>query len=107
MKYLSYKTEGLKTPDIKNEILYIVASARASESELVRIEVTRAADSGDKNMRTVIRCLKELKTAGRIQLYATKDSFLSSSVEAQYLKNKYSDYLDQSDDDDSFVYVKI
>ena len=106
MKYLRYRTEGKKTSEIRNEILYMIASARAIGAELVRIDITFSDAKSDKNLRTALRFLKELKSAGKIQLYATKESFLASAVEAQYLLNKYAERI-AFDSDDSFVYVKL
>ena len=107
MKYRAYTTDGTQPSDIKNEILYIIASARASDTELVKITVGDGGDVAKKNMRSALRFLKEFKTAGKIQLYATKDSFLQSSVEAQYLLNKYGEYVDHMTDPDTFVFIKI
>lgn len=106
MKYLSYKAEGTKSVEIKNEILYMIASARASDAELVRIDIA-SEGAANKSARTVARVLKELKAAGKIQLYATKESFLLSAVEARYLLNKYAEYINYNPDTDFFVYVKI
>ena len=107
MKYRAYATDGVKPSDIKNEMLYIIASARASETELVKINVGDGGELAKKNMRSVLRYLKEFKTIGKIQLFATKDSFVQSSVEAQYLLNKYREYVDTDFETDTFVFIKI
>ena len=107
MKYRAYTTDGTKPSDIKNEILYIIASARASETELVKINIGDGGETAKKNMRSVLRYLKEFKLVGKIQLYATKDSFVQLSVEAQYLLNKYREYVESDFEADTFVFIKI
>ena len=94
------------------EIMYEIATARAEGAELIRINVSQENMNilPEKRLSAVIRLLKGMKQEGRIQFYATKESFEKSFTEAIFLQNKYPDVFLKAyagNSEDLYVYIKI
>ncbi len=101
---------GAQDPSV--ELRFAVASHRAGGDELLRIDIPKIENEKDYNkfVSSVIRTLKVMKEERLIQFFATKDSFLGLTTEAEFLLNKYpsvfADGLTDKTDCD-FVYIKI
>ena len=104
---IKYFTLKAAQPDqIFTEIMYEIASARSDRAELVRIDFQ--AGRGKKFIDTTIRVLKKMKTEGRIQFFATKDSFSSLNTEAVFLQNKYPEYFASPvSSEGELIYIKL
>ena len=99
--------------DISTEIIYEVAVARADRAEFLRINILNE-ETGDvsfkKRYSTLIRILKNMKSDGRIQFFATKESFRLLNTEAIFLQNKYPshfDYTNLLEENGDFIYIKL
>ncbi|MBE6534312.1 MAG: hypothetical protein E7678_05015 [Ruminococcaceae bacterium] len=96
---------------VSTEIMFEIASARADSTELLCINIFNEDKSYDfqkKHRAAVIKGLKALKGEGKIQLYATSDSFLEKKTEAYFLQNKYPYiFTNEYACDENKIYVKI
>ena len=101
-------TLGSALPDqIFTEIMYEVASAWSDRADLVRINFI-SGDTEKKIVNSAVKILKKMKADGRIQFFATKEGFISSSTEAVFLNNKYPEHFSSSENSDSnFIYIKL
>lgn len=104
---------GVLPEEISTEIMYEVASARAERKELLRINILNEETDNvipKKRLSSLLRTLKTMKADGRIQFFATKDSFDVLGTEAVFLQNKYPELfasLPQSGKEELFVYIKL
>jgi len=97
----------------ETEIMYEVASARADDIELIRINLKSSAEqeSGlNKLLAVLIRLLKNMKQNGQIQFYAVPESFSKMSTEAVFLINKYPvifKNIPTSEENGQFIFIKL
>ncbi len=112
MKYIIYKLQHDKYYDIKNEIMFNIACARAAGAELIRFDISDYVcgnSSAVRKAKFAVKILKNMKAVKKIQFFAAEEAFTEKSVEAEYLYNKYPEYIKVSKENDSFsfVYVKL
>ena len=91
MIYKVVNFEGETPNDLKTELMFELASARAEKCELVKLNVAHSDLTAKKNVSAVLKVLKGMKASGRIQFFATNESFETHSTEAVFLMNKYPD----------------
>ncbi len=99
----------------RTEMLFEIASAKSEGVEIVRFDIPVATDETEqsnlkKMTSSLIKELRQMKTKGQIQLYATPTSFEKMSTEAVFLLNKYpflSDDAELTEKLEGFIYVKI
>ena len=94
---------------LETEVRFHVAGASVDACELLAFSVTDSCDEEDRKKltATVKRILSVLKREGRIVFYLGADALGQESTEAEFLKNKYLDYLSSYGEDRFTVYVKI
>ncbi len=95
--------------DLRTELLFNIASERASGVQLLRFFVN-FEDNSQKIYSSVMRILRSLKSRGAIQLYACREDFENNTREAEYLINKYSEILGDEDDisvPEYSIYVRL
>ena len=113
MNYKEFTLRAELPEQISTEILFEIASARADGIELLCINIfneDKEYTLPKKQQGTVIKLLKNLKGEGRIQLFATSNSFNEHKTEAYFLQNKYPEIFNSSSTDfldESKVYIKI
>ena len=96
--------------DIDTEIRFDIATARAEDVELLRFDINKREDSWQKIQNAAIKVLKKMKSASQIQFIATQLSFANSNAEAEFLINKYPQYIDnvsEKGDGEAYVFVKL
>lgn len=115
---MSIKTVELKGRDAQSsrtEMLFEIASAKAEGIGLIRFNISSLSGESEKSsLKRIISALtkelKQMKTKGKLQLYATPASFENGTTEAVFLLNKYpciSDNTEVSSEYESYIYVKI
>ena len=96
---------------VETEILFNIAGARANGKKLVRLDFKNEAKSSVFNhqKQIMLSLLREMKRDGRIQFFATEQSFDKMKLEAQFLYNKYESFIDltKESDKDVFVYILL
>ena len=113
MKYKELRLRAIMPEHIATEIMYEIAAARADRAELLRINVSNDETndvSPKKRFSSLLRILKNMKSDGRIQFFATKESFALFNTEAVFLQNKYPDHFDFTnllEDEEHFIYIKL
>lgn len=75
------------------EIRYLVASARATDGELVSISLDHSDENISKVLAAVVKILRAMKKEGKIDFFASGEDFTLGSAEASYLNNKFPDII--------------
>ena len=101
--------ECFNDTSIETEILFNIASLRAVGIKLIRLDfVNKAKRSAFNHQKQImLSLLREMKREGRIQFFATEQTFEKMKLEAQFLYNKYESFIDLSKDSDDVVFVYI
>ena len=91
------------------ELIYEIASGRADQVDLMRINVDATRPEAKKIMSQLIKLLKSMKQKGSIQFFATQDNFECMSTEAVFLVNKYHDLLSNlsSVENQAYFFIKM
>ena len=94
---------------VETEILFNIASTRAIGKRLIRLDLVNMGKRSIFNhqKQIMLSLLREMKREGRIQFFATEESFQKMKLEAQFLYNKYESFIDLSKDSDAVVFVYI
>ena len=93
---------------LTTEILFFIASARATNSDLIKIKI-KSDDTNpitEQKISEINGILKSVKRRKLIQLFVTSEQFESQSTEIAYLLNKYPD-LPQELGDDYYIILKL
>lgn len=107
MKYKELNLNSTTADKLKTEIMYEVASAHIAGVELIRFNLDTSDEIQYKRaFAATIKILKAMKSDGVIQFFATPALMEASSMEAQFLINKYSEYLANDTQATGFVYVR-
>jgi len=108
---MSVKTEiltGRDSGQMKTEIMFFIASAKSCKAELFKIWI-QPVFNGDRELRRIesaARILRNLKQRGSIQLFASSVDFDTALTEVEYLKNKFPNITEITNDGTFFV-VKL
>lgn len=104
MVLVKYILQSRDISELNTEIRYLTASARAEGAEIICYSLDNAdgEEFTSRQRRSVYRILSAMKREGLVQLIAK--SINDGSREAEYVKNKYGEYLDV---DGFAVFVKI
>ena len=110
MKIKIHNIESENAQGIATEIMFEVASARASKTELLQLLIRDKDSRLTAKLRSAaIRVLKEMKSRGAVQFFATGESFEKSTTEAKFLVNKYPEisYDAPENPETGYIFVKI
>ena len=112
MKYKVIELKNYVPAAAKTEIMFEIASERASGTELVRFNIKRIDDERAyrRAVSAFLRLIKQMKERGAVQFFATPESFSELSTEARFLLNKYPDLfadIPTEDESGTFVYVRV
>ncbi len=104
MKTITLTSE--KGAELDTEIRFLVATERASGTELIRFDI-RDGEGSALAVRLAVKILRRMRSEGAIQVYATRESFLSGDTEASYILNKYYDSFMGELPEHEYIFVKI
>lgn len=111
MKRAEYPLSGTVQTALETEIMFLLATEKVNGCELVSLTLQKNSDEPTraKEKGIVTRLLRRMKSEGKIQFFATGESFVASTTEAKYLINKYPDIIDGVDPDSGteYFYVKL
>ena len=107
MTILAHNLKSDVYDQILTEIRYLVASARATEREIISIKLTPDASDGSKALSAVMRTLKLLKKEGKIDFFVSAEDFLTGTAESSYLINKFPDVTVKMEEENSNFIVKL
>lgn len=108
MKYIVINLQGKDQNEISTEIMFELAGAKIDGAELVRFNIENADDdSGKKRSSAMLKVLKNMKSAGKIQFYATPESFAGEKTEAVFLINKYPELFERKEPDNNIMYAYV
>ncbi len=110
MKYKDYTLKGSCQVDFDTEIRFICATSKVDGDDLIRFNITKVEDEAE-NKRLFTCALKILRTMRKnrnIQFFVTDEGFARSITEAEYIKNMYSDFIEDNPNVNcASIYVKI
>ena len=94
---------------IKTEIMFTVATERASGTELIRFNLPPYEDEQtEKRLNSsILRILRAMKERGAIQFFANPENFENSGMESRFLLNKYPEVFENTNLGVRFIFVKI
>ncbi len=110
MRLCIMEVEYERLRDMTTEILYKVASARAGGKSVIRFDIKNEDEQkGICVLNTLARILRGMKKRFAIQFFVTKEGFLRSSTEAQYILNVFPEVADAlpADKNAKYIFVKI
>ena len=110
MYYKELTLKASMPEHIQTEIMYEIAAARVDKKELLRINLKNEDQALAKNYQMLLRILKKMKAEGRIQFFATEESFANHETEAVFLLNKYPERFalaEHSSLEFNFIYIRI
>ena len=95
MPFKEYVLTGTCKRDFNTEIRYFIASAKADSAELVSFALRFSEDEVDNSRLSVCvtKILSSMKKQGAIQFYIKEDAFKEGKTEADYIQNKYGNYV--------------
>lgn len=105
MKIFKHTFESTVSQQIGTEIRFVIASARATDNELIYINLKSEVESRITDM--LIKHLKNIKKQGKLDFFATKDAFVENNAEASYLINKFPKITESINYDSFFLIIKI
>ena len=99
MSYKRINLESISKSTLNTEIRYIAASARVKGIELLELVPLQCEDERltQKGVAGIIRALSQMRHEGIIKLYVRSDKISDGSVESEFLLNKFSEYLTNSE----------
>lgn len=94
MKNSIFEINKLLLNSQNTELQYFIASARADKADLITLVYGRGMDEDTKIKleKNILKMLKQIKVSGRLDFFASKENFDSSSTEAKYILNKFPEY---------------
>ena len=92
MKIFSFDLTKYTHAIAETEILYSIASARATGADFVGLNI--AGENTEKIKMTAAKILRSAKKQEKILLFESSANLSSTSTEAQYLNNKYPELID-------------
>ena len=99
MKISTFELKTTTSVLMRTEVLYSVASARATGDELTEI----LYPNDGRGERNTVKVMKELKKQGRIKVYVLAKDINGQSKEAEYLLNKYPELKDYREKPNSVI----
>ena len=91
MKAYIYQLTSKNKELLNNEILFALTSAKALNSDLVRLNFPHNAS--DTCIANIARLLRTAKRNGYLQLYISPADIENNSTEAEYVRNKHPELL--------------
>ncbi len=110
MEYNTVNLTGENRDQLKTEIMFSVASERASGTDVIRFNIKNDDEKLSSRVFTAsVRILKQMKEKRAVQFFATPKSFFAGEREASFLINKYPELFSDFEpkEDEIFIYVKI
>ena len=115
MSYKIIELKGRNTQTSYTELLFEIASAKAGGIKLIRFNIKAAVNEAEakdvkKMISSLIKTLKQMKSKGQIQLFATPTSFEKTTTEAVFILNKHPYVISEIKPDESlefFFYIII
>ena len=98
---------GETQSELNTEIRFLVASATVDNKSLMllRFGVDLSERDQERIKTCVIKVLRVLKREGIIQFFVTREGFELDSTEANFLTNKFGDYIQSYES--GYAYIKL
>ena len=93
--FCEHKLTGTCLSELDTEIRFNIANARQDEVELIRLSLAVAPSDTDAKRisNCVIKIIRSMMKVDLIEFFINEDDINSSSTEAEFLLNKYSEYI--------------
>ncbi len=105
MKITVNEITGKTYEQMNTELLFFIASAKTRGFELIRLEVSPVGDEKREEVRSrsLSKLLAKAKRSGFLELYILTENLTGNSTEAEYLRNKYPEIVNQDDGNASYI----
>ena len=107
MKISVHTIANFSQEQVRTEIRFCIASARAVGNDLVCLKHNFKDESAGKLASLVIKNLKAIKKEGKLDFFADKEAFDNLRAEASYLINKFPEVVDIVTEDGFLLFVKL
>ena len=109
MRLITKQLNYSKLSEMKTEVLFEVASARAAGYAVVRFDVPRDDEPKciERSLAFLARILRAMKKRGAIQFFVTEDGFMRSTTEARFLLNMYPEVEEATSGSEASIFVKL
>ena len=107
MNIFAYTLKSDSYNQIVTEIRYLIATARATERELVLIKPNELNEENFKTQSIIEKALRLIKKEGKIDFFANGEDFSIDNAKARYLLNKYPDTVKDATEGKSDYIVKV
>ncbi len=110
MEYSIFDLKYDKSSEITTEIMFNVASARAAGAKLIRFNISFNEDPAvtEKRIKHTFKTLRNMKKAGKLECFVTKEDLKGSSTEAAYMYNRFGKHIDVSDEAcEEVIYISL
>ena len=108
MNLSTYFMSNDRADSLKTELLFRIATARAENADLIRLDISGSEDDRDQIFFRVKKILKAEKTAGTVKTYAFPADFEKNTTEADYLLNLYPEIKETVDKPEfPYIFIKI
>ena len=106
MNYITAEINTLEKRGITTEILFNIATARNSETKLIRFNIKK--DNLPKLIKNITAVLKNAKKSNLIDTYVPLSEIRENNTAAIYLLNKFP-FLSKEEASDAYytIFVKI
>ena len=105
MKILIHTIDSILYEQVRTEIRFLIASARAQGKDLISIKLKDKKEG--KLDELIVKNLRAIKKEGKLDFFADKCAFESASAEASYLINKFPEVVSLIDEEDFFLLIKL
>lgn len=106
----TYTPDSFQYVELYNELMFNIATARASGCELAIFSYAKSNEKIKKRITNCRKILRLLKGRGMIQLYIQDSELDATTTVAEYVRNKYPDIKslpECSDGDYTYIFIKI
>lgn len=103
MKLCIKKLKYSRLSDMRTEVLYETASARAAGYAVIRFDLP----DEEKSLANLKRVLRSMKKRGAVDFFIEREGFSEISTEARFLTNVCPECESAAKSEAEFVFVKI
>ena len=109
MIFETFELEGTNQKELNTELRFSVASARADGRELIKLMAKAPLEprEEDRLRSCILRVLRTMRNDNVFQFFLFDGELSTESTESEYLKNKYSEFLTDSETGYVSVYLKL
>jgi hypothetical protein len=107
MKYFEVKLTGQNQIELDTELRFILAGARVDGVDLLRIDFDENAEDILRIVGCAVKVLRSIRKERIIQFFLDNKLLDKKSTEAEFIINKYADFVLNNNTPEHSFYIKI